>query len=36
MSMIPPNRVTSRDAATALCFHVGRQRRGAREFLRWT
>jgi len=28
-----PNQITSRDAATAPCLHIGRQRRGAHEFL---
>ena len=30
-----PNPVTSLDAAMSLLFHIGRQWRGASEFLRW-
>lgn len=33
--MSTPNPITSRDAAMAPCLLIGRQRRGAREFLRW-
>jgi hypothetical protein len=31
----PPNPITALDAAIAFCLHIGRQRRGASEFLRW-
>jgi len=30
-----PNYRTALDTATGLCFHIGRQRRGASEFQRW-
>jgi hypothetical protein len=34
--MSTPNRITSLDAAMTILFIIGRQRRGASEFIRWT
>ena len=35
MKTAPPNPITSLDAASPFCLHIGYRRRGASEFLRW-